>query len=164
MTPFADFTLVVLVGVGATAVMDIWLILLKRLGVPTLDFAVLGRWVGYLARGRFAHEAIAKSPALPAERALGWLSHYAVGIAFAGLLVGIEGIEWVRQPTLVPAVVVGAGTVVAPLFVMQPAMGAGFAAAKTPTPVRNCLRALANHTVFGIGLYVAALFIRRLWS
>ena len=107
MTPFADFTLVVLVGVGATAVMDIWLILLKRLGVPTLDFAVLGRWVGYLARGRFAHEAIAKSPALPAERALGWLSHYAVGIAFAGLLVGIEGIEWVRQPTLVPAVVVG---------------------------------------------------------
>lgn len=164
MTPFADFTLVVLVGVGATAVMDIWLILLKRLGVPTLDFAVLGRWVGYLARGRFAHEAIAKSPALPAERALGWLSHYAVGIAFAGLLVGIEGIEWVRQPTLVPAVVVGAGTVVAPLFVMQPAMGAGFAAAKTTTPVRNCLRALANHTVFGIGLYVAALFIRRLWS
>lgn len=163
MTMFADFTLVVLVGVGATAVMDAWLLFLKRLGVPTLDFAVLGRWIGYLARGRFAHRALAKAPALPAELALGWFAHYAVGIAFAGLLVGIEGIEWVRQPTFVPAVAVGAGTVVAPLFVMQPAMGAGFAASKTPTPLRNCLRSLANHTVFGVGLYLAAAFIQLVW-
>ncbi len=47
-------------------------------------------------------------------------------------------------------------TVSAPLFVMQPAMGAGFAASRTPTPVRNVIRSIANHTVFGLGLYLAA--------
>ena len=55
-----------------------------------------------------------------------------------------------------PALVFGALTVLAPWFVMQPAMGAGFLALKTPTPLRNSLRNLANHSVFGVGLYLAA--------
>ena len=42
---------------------------------------------------------------------------------------------------------------------MQPAMGSGFAASRTPTPLKNCLRSLANHTVFGLGLYLSALVI-----
>jgi hypothetical protein len=42
------------------------------------------------------------------------------------------------------------------LFVMQPAMGSGFAGRRTATPFRNCLRSVANHGVFGAGLYVAA--------
>ena len=46
-----------------------------------------------------------------------------------------------------------------PLFVMQPAMGSGFAASRTPTPLKNCLRSLANHTVFGLGQYLSALVI-----
>ena len=57
---------------------------------------------------------------------------------------------------VLPALAVGMGTVAAPLLVMQPAMGAGIASSRTPTPVKNCLRSLANHTVFGAGLYLAA--------
>ena len=38
------------------------------------------------------------------------------------------------------------------------------AASKTPAPVRNCLRSLANHAVFGLGLYLAALCLRLLAS
>jgi hypothetical protein len=150
---------VVLVGVGATAVLDIWLLALNRMGVPTLNFAFIGRWVGHLARGRFAHQAIAKAPPIAAEVAFGWATHYAVGIGFAGLLVGIQGFEWARQPTLLPAVAVGVSTAVIPLFVMQPAMGAGIAGSKTPAPLKNCLRSLANHTVFGIGLFLAAALV-----
>jgi hypothetical protein len=112
-----------------------------------------------LARGTFAHLAIAKSPPIPAEAALGWATHYAVGVGFAGVLIGIQGLEWTRHPTLVPALVVGMSTVVIPLFVMQPAMGAGFAASRTPAPLMNCLRSIANHTVFGLGLFVAAAFV-----
>ncbi len=55
----------------------------------------------------------------------------------------------------------GVFSVVAPLFVLQPAMGAGFASSKTPTPLKNCLRSVANHTVFGAGLYLTAIFIER---
>ena len=51
------------------------------------------------------------------------------------------------------------GTVAAPLLVMQPAMGSGFATSRTVPPLKNCLRSLANHTVFGLGLYLFALVI-----
>ncbi len=147
---------VALIGVGATAVMDAWLLLLRRLGVPSLGFALVGRWVGHLGRGTIVHPAIAKAAPIPGELALGWLTHYGVGMVFAGLLVASQGIGWIGQPTALPAVAVGMATVVAPWFVMQPAMGAGFAASRTPTPLKNCLRSLANHTVFGVGLYLAA--------
>jgi len=147
---------VILIGIGATAVMDVWLMLLKRLGVPTLNFAYIGRWAGHLAHGTFAHPAIAKSPPVPGELALGWLTHYAIGIAFAALLVAVQGMQWTGSPTLLPALAVGMATAAAPLFVMQPAMGAGIASSKTPTPLKNCLRSVANHTVFGLGLYLAA--------
>ncbi|MBN9370634.1 MULTISPECIES: DUF2938 domain-containing protein [unclassified Hydrogenophaga] len=146
----------VLIGIGATAVMDVWLLVLARLGVPTAGFAMVGRWVGHIARGRFAHAAIAKAPPLPFERGLGWLTHYLVGIAYAALLIAALGPDWLAQPTVLPALVFGLATVAAPWLVMQPAMGAGFLALKTPTPLKNCLRNLANHAVFGAGLYLAA--------
>ena len=154
-----DIPLAVLLGIGATAVMDAWLLLLKRLGVPTLNFAFIGRWVGHQLRGQVAHAAIAKAAPIQGEKAWGWLTHYAVGVGFATVLLGIQGADWVRSPTLLPALAVGVCTVAAPLLVMQPAMGSGFAASRTPTPLKNCLRSLANHTVFGFGLYLSALAI-----
>jgi hypothetical protein len=147
---------IALVGIGATAVMDLWLALLRQLGVPTLNFAFIGRWAGHLLRGRWKHDAIAKSPPIPGESALGWLVHYGVGIAFAGVMVAVGGTSWMQSPSVLPALAVGMGTVAAPLLVLQPAMGAGIASSRTPAPVKNCLRSLANHAVFGAGLYLAA--------
>jgi len=160
MTPLAiDLLRLVFIGVGATAVMDLWMLLLQRLGVPTLNMAFIGRWVGHLFRGRWAHDSIARAEPVAGERAIGWLTHYAVGIAFAGLLVGAVGFEWTRSPSLLPALIVGIATVLAPFLVMQPAMGAGIAASRTPTPGLNRLRSLATHTVFGAGLYGAAVLL-----
>ena len=48
------------IGAGATAIMDVWLLLLQRLGVPSLNFAMIGRWVGHWPRGVFRHDAIAR--------------------------------------------------------------------------------------------------------
>jgi hypothetical protein len=154
-----DIPISILIGIGATAFMDAWLVLLKRMGIPTLNFALIGRWVGHLLRGQFAHAAIAKSVPIRGELAWGWLTHYAVGVVFATVLVGMQGADWLRSPTLLPALLVGICTVAAPLLVMQPAMGSGFAASRTPTPFKNCLRSVANHTVFGLGLYLSALVI-----
>lgn len=152
---------VALVGIGATAIMDAWLVVLSRLGVQTGSFALIGRWVGHMAHGRFAHGAIAKAPALRNELGLGWLTHYIVGIAYAALLVTVMGFAWLEQPTLLPALGFGLATVAAPWFVMQPAMGLGFLASRTPTPSTNRLRSLANHAVFGAGLYLAAIGLAR---
>ena len=38
----------ILIGVGATMVMDIWALLLRQFGIPSLNFALLGRWIGHL--------------------------------------------------------------------------------------------------------------------
>ena len=147
---------VVLIGAGATALMDAWVLLLSRAGVPTTSFAMVGRWIGHMARGRFAHSAIAKAAPIRNELGLGWLTHYVIGVAYAALFVAMQGEAWLERPTVLPALVFGVVTVVAPWFVMQPAMGAGFLALKTPTPLKNGVRSLANHVVFGLGMYVTA--------
>ena len=58
--------------------------------------------------------------------------------------------------------VFGLATVTAPWLVMQPAMGLGFAALKTPAPLKNCARSLTNHAVFGAGLYLAAAAVQQI--
>ena len=150
---------VALIGIGATAVMDLWLLLLQRLRIPTLNFALVGRWVGHWRRGVFTHASIAKAAPVKGELALGWLAHYATGVAFGALLAGLGGVQWIHSPTLLPALAVGVGTVAAPWLLMQPAMGAGVASSRTPSPAGNRARSLANHAVFGLGLYVAALLL-----
>jgi Protein of unknown function (DUF2938) len=152
----------IFIGAGATLVIDLWAALLRRLGVPSLNFALLGRWIGHLLRGRLMHESIAKASPVRGELLLGWCAHYAIGVSFAALLLATSGLAWARSPTLGPALLVGVGTVVAPLFILQPALGAGIASSKTPAPVFNTLKSLATHSVFGVGLFVAALVAARL--
>jgi len=156
MTSIQEIARIVLIGGGATVVMDIWLMLLKRFGVQTLNFAFIGRWVGHLFSGQIAHASIAKAPPIANETLLGWVTHYAVGIAFAFLLTAIAGVAWARAPSPGIALLVGVCTVAFPLLVMQPAMGLGFAASKTPTPIKSCSRSLINHGVFGLGLFLSA--------
>ena len=156
-----DLGRVVAIGLGATAVMDIWLI---RPGQRFAGFGLIGRWVGHMGRGRFVHASITQAEPVRGESALGWLTHYAVGVAYAALLVLFLGPHWLRQPTLLPALMFGLLTVAAPFFVMQPAMGAGFAASRTPAPNINRLRSVSNHAAFGIGLHLSALLLEGITS
>lgn len=82
------------IGAGATMLMDAWAALLRRFGVASLDFALLGRWIGHLREGVWFHDRIASAAPIEGERALGWLAHYSIGIAFAGVLVGTFGLRW----------------------------------------------------------------------
>ena len=158
-TPALDLLLRgVLLGIAASALMDLWGLVLRRgFRIPTLDYALLGRWIGHMPRGRFTHARIGDARPVPGERALGWAAHYSIGIAFALVLLGIWGLDWARSPTVWPALLVGLGTTAAPWLVMQPAMGVGFAASKSANPRATRLRNLATHSVYGVGLYLAAL-------
>lgn len=148
---------VVLIGVGATLLMDAWAALLRQFGVPSLNFAFLGRWLGHLPEGRFFHESIARASAIRGELLLGWIAHYTIGISFAALLVSKFGLAWARSPSLLPALFIGIVTVIAPLFILQPALGAGIASSKTATPLFNSMKSVVTHVVFGLGLYLSAL-------
>jgi Protein of unknown function (DUF2938) len=148
---------VILIGVGATLVMDLWALLLRQFGIPSLNFALLGRWLGHLPERQWTHQSIAKAAPVKGELLLGWCAHYSIGISFAALLLAAFGLNWARSPSVLPALLIGIVTVAAPLFVLQPALGAGIASSKTPTPVFNCVKSLVTHTVYGFGLYLAAL-------
>ena len=149
------------IGVGATAVMDVWAVALKRFWcIPSLNLAMVGRWLGHLPRGTFTHVNIAQAAPVRDEAILGWTAHYLIGVLFAAVLLALAGQEWVRQPTFAPALLAGLVSVAAPFCILQPGMGAGLAASKTPHPGAARLRSLMAHTAFGIGLYLAAL----LWS
>lgn len=152
------FFVAIAVGIGATLVMDLWSLFLKRsFNTPAPNYCFVGRWLRHMPAGVFRHGSIAAAEKKPAECVVGWIAHYATGIAFALALVLLASPNWLQQPTLLPALVLGLATVVAPLFVMQPSFGLGFAGSKTPKPAQTRLRSLMNHAVFGLGLYISAL-------
>jgi hypothetical protein len=148
---------VALIGIGATALIDAWALVQARMfGVKTLDYALVGRWLGHMPAGRFRHASITATQPVRGERIAGWAAHYLIGIVFAGLLVGVSGVQWVQRPTIGPAVIVGILTVTVPFLVMQPCLGLGIAASRTPKPHVARLRSLLTHVIFGLGLYITA--------
>lgn len=150
---------IVVLGGVATLVMDGWALLLRWMGLPTLDYALVGRWLGHMREGRWWHRPIQHSTPMPHERLLGWVAHYALGIVFALLLWMVAGEGWLRQPTLAPALVFGVATVIVPWCVIQPAFGAGVAASRTPKPWRARVQSATTHAVFGVGLFIGALVV-----
>jgi len=146
------------VGVGATIVMDLWGIFLKRaFNIPAPNYCFVGRWLCYMPEGIFRHRSIAAAAQRPAECAVGWIAHYVLGVIFALALVLLASPRWLQEPTVLPALIFGLVTVAIPFLVMQPSFGQGIAASKTPNPAQARLRSLMNHAVFGLGLYVSAL-------
>lgn len=114
MSTTRHFLAIVLIGVGATVAQDLWLVALKRLGVPTGSFALVGRWVAHLARGQFSQASIAMAEPVSNEPAIRWVTHCAVGTAFAAALVDLKSAGWVQHPTLAPAFLTGVATVAGP--------------------------------------------------
>ena len=153
----------ILIGCGATLVMDAWAWLLRRCGIPSMSFGLLGRWVGHLPRGRWRHESIARASPIRGERWLGWCAHYSIGVAFGALLLVVYGVGWARAPSPLPALCIGVVTVLAPWLLLQPALGAGIASTKTSAPLFNATKSLVTHTVYGVGLYLAGLLAAALW-
>lgn len=163
MEPLAIVARTCAIGVGATLAMDLWALLRRRvLAVPALDYALVGRWLAWLPHGRLVHRPIAATPPVRGESAIGWTAHYLIGIAFAAVLVVVWRDAWLREPTLVPALLVGIASVIAPLFILQPALGAGIAARRTPRPWTARMHSAVTHGVFGVGLYASAWLVERL--
>lgn len=155
---------IIAVGVIATIILDLWLVFLQGrvLGAPFTGFNTVGRWVSYFPQGRFVHDDISKVAPAPHEMILGWIVHYLVGILFAAILIITFGAAWLTHPSLIPALLVGVFSLIAPFCIMQPAFGLGFAASKTPKPWTARLRSFTGHTVFGLGLYIGGIVVSSL--
>jgi hypothetical protein len=109
-----------------------------------------------MPHGVFIHRPIAATPQARGEKAIGWILHHGVGIAYAALYLAIMRFGLGSEPTVVSALIFGIALLVAPWCIMQPALGFGFFAARLPN--RAGVRAvnLSAHAIFGLRLYLGA--------
>jgi hypothetical protein len=83
--------------------------------------------------------------------------HYAVGVVYGVVLAWVMGPGWLAAPTFYPAWVFSILMVGFGWFLLQPGLGLGWAASKTPAPWKVRGFNIAAHTVFALGLWVGAL-------
>src|SRR5215210_1156646 len=89
------------IGIGATLVMDLWNLFLKRtFSVPSLNYCLLGRWLGHMPAGTVRHPSIIAAPEKPHECTFGWIAHYTIGVVFALVFVVLASPGWLARPTL----------------------------------------------------------------
>ncbi|NRB17255.1 MAG: DUF2938 domain-containing protein [Rhodobacteraceae bacterium] len=158
------FPSAVLIGIGATVFMDLIALAQKHiLSQQSLNYAMVGRWLGHMVQRRFIHRPISASEPVQLEGLFGWSAHYLIGVIFALGFLAIVGQGWLEAPSLLPALKFGALTVVAPFLILQPCMGAGLAARFMPNPHVARLKSFFAHLSFGIGLWVAAICLSKLF-
>lgn len=146
-----------LIGIGGTVVLDLVSWALERaLGIPATNWAMVGRWVGNMPEGRFIQLDLKNARKVPGELAIGWIVHYAIGLGYGLLLVAITGVAWLQAPTPAAPIALVIVLLVLPYFVMMPGMGMGVAASRAANPNQVRLKSAAGHTVFGLGMYLAA--------
>ncbi len=148
----------IMMGIGGTLVRDSWVRVLGRVfGQPMPNWAMPGRWLGHVPKGVLCHNDIGDAAAIPAERALGWLLHYGVGVVYGIAFLAIAGEAWLESPALFPIWVFSILTITAGWFLLQPGMGLGWGASKTPNPWKVRGLGLVAHTWFAIGMWLVAL-------
>jgi hypothetical protein len=152
---------ILLLGFGATLFMDLWSWIQRNiLKIPTLNYALVARWVLYMPQGKFKHSPIMKSNPMRGERILGWFLHYFIGVVFAAGLIVLVGRTWFSEPSISLGLLTGIITLVFPFFIIQPCLGLGVAASKTPTPWKARTLSLLTHSSYGLGLYITASIIK----
>ncbi len=141
-------------GIGATLAIDLWATLLKRsFGITPTSWALVGRWVGGIKQGRFRLQGETGETPLSYELPLGWIVHYGVGIAYAFAYLILM---WAMSTplSLSTALFFGLATLVAPWLILQPALGKGWFASRTPNPALTRMLNIAVHLIFGAALYL----------
>lgn len=153
----------IIIGLAATIAMDVWAVLLYLfLGQSKPNWAPAGRWFHRVARGHFIHQDISAIEAFPQEQAVGWFGHYLVGVLYGVIFALIVGGNWFLTPTFLPAWIFGIVTIGAGWFIMQPGMGFGIAASRTPNPNKVRFLNFAAHTVFALGMYAGGMALAAL--
>lgn len=148
------------IGLGATLAMDVWAFIQSRVwGIAFPNWALPGRWFAHLFKAKVFHKDIKLADEVPYELALGWLFHYGVGVAYGFLFLLLVGVDWLIEPHLLSAWLFSIATIAAGWFILQPGMGLGWAASRTPTPWKARGLGLIAHTAFGIGMWASGMSV-----
>jgi hypothetical protein len=150
------FIVGLIVGVLATVTMDVVAMIALRLGIAgrgprRTGPDLIGRWIGYLLRGKFRHTDILQTPPLRGELVLGLAAHYLIGIVLVLVYLGLLVVAH-ATPTAFSAILYGTATTVLPWFLMFPSQGMGWLGWDAPGDVHLARASLFNHIIFGVGI------------
>ena len=150
------FIVGLIVGILATVTMDVVAMMALRLGIAgrgprRTGPDLIGRWVGYLLRGKFRHTDILETPPLRGELALGLVAHYLIGIVLTLVYVGLLVVAH-ATPTALSAILYGTATTVFPWFLMFPSQGMGWLGRDAPGNAHLARVSLFKHIIFGLGI------------
>jgi hypothetical protein len=150
------FIVGLIVGILATVTMDVVAVIALRLGIAgrgprRTGPDLIGRWVGYLLRGKFRHTGILQTPRLRGELLMGLAAHYSIGIVLTLLYLGLLVLAH-ATPTALNAVLYGTATTVLPWFLMFPSQGMGWLGLDAPGDAHLAGMSLFNHIMFGLGI------------
>ena len=147
-----------------TFTMDVVAVIALRLGIAgrgprRTGPDLIGRWIGYLLRGKFRHTDILQTPPLRGELVLGLAAHYLIGIVLTLVYLGLLAVAHAR-PTALSAILYGTATTVLPWFLMFPSQGMGWLGRDAPGDAHLARTSLFNHIVFGLGIALWTAVIR----
>ena len=145
----------IFIGVCATFVMDLWLVLANKLfGFDKPNWHPVGRWVVECLQGRVVHEDISLVRSYAYEKQIGWLFHYLVGTIYGIFFLYLISGNWIDLPLIVNALLFGWVTISAGWFFLHPCLGLGVALNKTENPQFGRITGLIAHTAFALGLWL----------
>ena len=114
----------------------------------------IGRWFLYIFRGKFIHKDIHKTPGFNNEKLWYFISHYLIGVVLAGIYLFLEIKVPIIRNQMWMTLIFGIATVFLPWFLLLPSIGLGFMASKSSNRSLIIRTNLANHTNFGLGLFI----------
>jgi Protein of unknown function (DUF2938) len=134
---------------------------LMRVGLkwPITDWGIIGRWAAYLPQGKLIHTDIGDATPVGYEQPLGWVVHYIVGPTYGVVYLFLVEVVFDGSPGFWWAMGFAIAILVVTWFVVQPSLGAGFAASNTPDPWVTRLHDLGSHVAYGLGLYIGGLLV-----
>jgi len=146
----------IVAGVLGTIVMDLLNAVFARAGlIQKIDIRMIGRMSSGWARGRFRYNSPGEVGPTSNELALGYLSHYMIGVGLAVPFVVCWGVSAEGPISPIWIFVFGVATTVASVFFVYPSLGLGLFGTRSPDGLRAPLSSLANHTFFGAGMAAA---------
>src|SRR5438093_13402126 len=150
------FIVGLIVGMLGTVTMDVVAVIALRLGIAgrgprRTGPDLIGRWIGYLLRGKFRHTDILQTPPLLGELVLGLAAHYLIGIVLTLVYLGLLLVAH-ATPTALSAILYGTATTVFPWFLMFPLPGMGWRGRDAPGDAHLACVSLVHHVIFGLGI------------
>ena len=144
---------IVVVGVGACAVFDIWQRIFHRLtAIPPSNWAIVGRWaIGLLTGGQLVARDLELQPNRRNELGVGWLVHYLIAVVYAAIFMLLMRAN-ILAAEVADGLLFGVVSVVVPWFFFLPCLGKGIMGHLTPNPLLVCALALMMHLVFGVAI------------